>query len=378
MRPFTPRQLLFVLACLLALPPTLQAAPRSLHLGEISASQGQIRAFHSFQAKVLVVAFTQPETAANACKLNQYHIYDYANEVYRQVQAADLLLSRDFQAALIAEPLTLTAITKNELEPFTKKVEEIAQSLQAPSSLLEETGTMRGDGMARCWLRPSLLNLATGEATSFPLILANHCPPGLCSKLEWDQSNQPLVWVRLKPELFHQVKLDAKTGKFGFLGQKKPFTLARAAQDNAYRANVVIGPQGKFALDKSPKNQSWLEWETAAGKLSARLVRTGVEVKRAKALAQQLQGYNQRQQWAAAQGLTRFAQWVDPDGESLAYQALLTKALSGDLAGFFASLRKDFDFKTRVATCRQLHLDADLKPLWAQPEFVGGFKETCP
>ncbi len=350
-----------------------QRAQRVFELVRPQAGQ-QLQAFHSFAHQAILLAATRPPTAATACEQNQYFFYDYGKERLAHFKANDLMVSRDFTHILYSEPITIEAVTSEQLENFGAKLKEKAALLQAPSKLLEETGTQRADGLARCWFRPHLYNLAKGTDQAYPLILANLCPQGFCTKLAWEKSGSALLWVRLKKGVLNQVRLTPGSKRIGYLASKKPFTQKKSLQANAYRANILKGDQGQYKLEQSKRNQGFLVW----GPKQVALLRNGVAVKKAQTLAKPLRQQALAGEFTQAQQTLTFAQWLDPDNPEVRYQSLKLLSLSKNFAEFFQVLRHQYDYKSRVAACRRLHLDPDYKPLWQEEAFLKQFKAACP
>ena len=361
------------LALLVGLTAQAQTLERTLELGPLQAGQ-HARAFHSFKHRLLLVALTSLPNERNACSANQYHFYDYQQQSYRQIQAKDLKVSPNFRYVIYAEPIRISAVTQAEFANFGENLKQIALQLQAPSALLEETGTMNHDGLSRCWFRPRILDLKSGADRAYPLILANQCKTGVCLGIEWEKSGKAKVWVRLKKDSFNSIRLSPGYDKLGFLTAKKPFTRTPRIQSNAIRVNIIKGERGEFRLQKSKRNETRLTWREDG----IRLLRTGVDVKAANRLSQELKKALQEGKMDRAEDIKRFALWLDPDSEEIAYTALKAQALAQDFPGFFKQLRYGMDYRTRVQTCRKLHLDEDFKPLWKEEAFIQGFKENCP
>ena len=346
---------------------------------ELSYAAGKdVKLYHSYKAKTLTLSIQEKPSAAQACRNNRYVFYDYGKDRLFEFSGGNLLIARDHNTAILSSNRAVHAVSKDQLKSFSKKLSKIATDLKASSSLLENTKITSENKKTACWQQVALVDFKDYSLKGYPMILSNLCLKGNCTQFKFEKTVIAKFWVTLKKNQYTQVNLKPKNGVYIFGKSKKPFYLKPSIAENAYLENLLKKNSGKLNLSKSKRNQSYVSWEKQKGKLSIKLVRTGVEVRGAQELAKTIAAYNKNGQYNEAISLSRFVLWLDPDSVEAGYEKLKAIGLSGNQEEFFHLLRKGMNYKKRIESCRKLHLDKDLQPLWKQSSFIKRFKETCP
>ena len=351
-------------------------AQRSLELTKDTA--GELRLYHSYKYHLLTLSTQIKPSLKNACEQNQYLFYDYKKDRVFEFAGANLMITRDYKHAILAEIVTIDAVPKTQLKGFTKKLKAIASDFKASSALLEKTAIKKATGKGMCWQRLKVIDLMTFKEKSYPIILANLCPAGNCTEIKIEKNGKVKLWANIKPDQMHQIYFNPKSGSYTFGSTKKRHSIKPQIFDNAFRANLLNKSRGSLKLSKTKRNISSVTWDRVGGEPVVKLVRTGVDVRGAQELSKKVAQLNKEKEYKRADNLATFTLWLDPDSVEADYEKLKAQGLMGDQAGFFKKLRKDFNYKARVQACRKLHLDADIQPLWKTPTFVQNFKEVCP
>ncbi|MDX2471117.1 MAG: hypothetical protein QNL04_11135 [SAR324 cluster bacterium] len=351
-------------------------AQRSLELTK--GNDGVLRLYHSYKSHLLTLSTQKKPTETSACEQNQYLFYDYKKDSVFEVTGASMMITRDYKYAIVAEIVVIKAVEKSKLKEFTKSLKAIASELKASSTLLEKTAINKADGKAMCWQRLTVVDLATFSTKKYPIILANLCPVGNCSEIQIEKNGKVKLWANVEPNQMHQIIFDPKSGGYSFGAKKKEHSIKPRIFDNAFRENLLKKPSGSLKLSSARRNKSSVTWKKIGRSPVVKLLRTGVDVRRAQELSKKVAQLNKEKEYKRASNLASFALWLDPDSVGAGYEKLKAQGLMGDLKGFFQKLRKDFNYKARVQTCRKLHLDADLQPLWKKQAFIKSFKEVCP
>lgn len=357
-------------------------AEQVITLDEVHPKQTGFAAFNSFKHGLLLVAFTQKNIEPFDCLPNRYVFYDFKNEDYFEILAGNLLINGNYTKIFRTTIHTIGKLHEKNSGEWRKRIQSVMEKLNVSSETMESGKTSSSDGITSCWQQPEVVDLETRNETSFPFLAANLCKYSWCSEFYWVDNETIQLWVQLKPDEFHRIRMNTINGSHEFNDKTGRFYKKTFVQSNAPRANLVDEKnleEGSFTISSRKGHGIRLVWKKRTnGKINVSLVREGKDSEACRKIASRINKQLRRKQYAEALQTVKFGFWLDPDDRNLKVTRLKVHASLLLVDSFFKHLTEDFTDRERFSVCQELHMDPALKNLWKQKHFAQTFKEKCP
>ncbi|MDH5559333.1 MAG: hypothetical protein OEY59_00595 [Deltaproteobacteria bacterium] len=357
------------------------SAQQLFNLAEIDPNQTNFEVYHSFQHKLLLVALTSKPNAKFDCSANRYLFYDFAKEIFFEIPAGFLLISKDYSKVFYTKIHTLGGLNLNNTKQWESDAALIIKALNISPETMEKAKIVSRVSNLACWMQPALYNLKSKKSQTFPYLAANLCKNKFCGEAFWPSNKEVQFWMQVDPKLHHLIRLNVNSLDIKYK-KKGPVNLRdNLNQSSAPRENLIneknLG-KGQIKLLAKKGKEILLVWNTTTkGTIKIDLNRTKADHFASSHYQPLIQNLINKQKIPQAKSLIQFALWLEPKSQLILYENI---KLMGSLLMYdevFKSLKKDFDKPQRKGICQKIHLDKTFQKLWKNPLFIEAFKKNC-